>query len=52
VVWFVARSNGLKLINDGFNDGFVYYKHAVFYSTRCELMDWSRVDYLWIIVMF
>ncbi len=34
------------------NDKFVSYKHAAFLFTRHLLMDWSRVDYLWIIVMF
>ncbi len=34
------------------NDGFVYYKHALFHFTRHSLVDWSGVDYLWIIVMF
>ncbi len=34
------------------NNGFVCYNHAAFYFTRCSLMDWSHVDYLWVIVMF
>ncbi len=28
------------------------YKHAAFHFTGRQLMDWSGVDYLWIIVMF
>ncbi len=28
------------------------YEHVTFGFTRCQLMDWSGVDYLWIIVMF
>ncbi len=35
-----------------FNNRFVSYKHAYFCFTRYLLMDWSGVDYLWIIVMF
>ncbi len=35
-----------------FYDGFVTQKHTDFHFTRCYLMDWSGVDYLWIIVMF
>ncbi len=27
------------------DNGFVYYKHAVFQFTRRYLMDWSGVDY-------
>ncbi len=34
------------------NDGFVSYKHAFFYFTRHQLMDWTGVDYLWITVVF
>ncbi len=41
--------NGLKLKH--LNDGFVSYKHS-FYFTRHQLMDWSCVDCLWIIVLF
>ncbi len=43
-------SDALKL--KPHDDGFVSYKHAAFGFTRCYLMDWSGVDYLWIIVMF
>ncbi len=32
-------------------DQFVYFKHTTFWFTK-PLMDWSRVDYLWIIVRF
>lgn len=31
---------------------FFFYKHASFGFTGCWLMDWSCVDYLWIVVMF
>ncbi len=34
------------------NDGFVSYKHTAFRFTRRQLMHWSHVDYLRIIVMF
>ncbi len=50
------------------NDGFVSYKHAAFHFTftfshladafiqrtleDVKLIDWSHVDYMWIIVMF
>ncbi len=34
------------------NNGFVSYNHAVFHFTRCQLMDWSHVDYLRIIMVF
>ncbi len=47
----LVRSDGFKL-KKSLNDGFFSYKHADFSFTRCELMDWSGVDYLWIIVMF
>ncbi len=46
----LAISNVLKL--KLLNDGFVYYKHAAFHFTRCNLLDCICVDYLWIIVMF
>ncbi len=28
------------------------WNHADFHFTKCQLMDWSGVDYLWIIMMF
>ncbi len=34
------------------NNGFVYYKHAAFCFTMHSFLDWHRVDYFWIIVMF
>ncbi len=34
------------------SDGFVSYKCIAFCFTRCSLLDWSGVNYLWIIVMF
>ncbi len=46
----LARSNGSELKR--LNDGFISYKHAAFHFTRHWLMDWRRVDYLWITVMF
>ncbi len=48
--WIGGRSDYLKL--KCINDKFVSYKHAAFLFTSHLLMDWSRVDYLWIIVMF
>ncbi len=52
VLWtgILARSNGLKL--KYLNFGFVSYKYASFHFIRHYLMNWSGVDYLWIIVMF
>ncbi len=46
----LAGSNGLKIKR--LNDGLVCYKLATFHFKRCKLMDWSCVDYFWIIVMF
>ncbi len=30
----------------------ISYKHTVFLFIRHKLMDWSQVNYMWIIVMF
>ncbi len=43
-------SDALKL--KPHDDGFVSYKHAAFGFTRCYLMDWSGVDYLWLLWCF
>ncbi len=40
----LSRSNGFKF-KKVFNDGFDYYKHAVFLFSRHYLMNWSGVDY-------
>ncbi len=46
----LTRTNSLKHKN--LNDGLVSYKHSHFRFTWCLLVDWSCVDYLWIIVIF
>ncbi len=43
-----GHSDGLKL--KSINDGFVYYKHTTPHFTRCKLIEWRHVDYLWVIV--
>ncbi len=45
----LARSDVLRLKR--LNGGFVSNKHAAFLFPRRQLMDWSRVEYLWIIVI-
>ena len=50
-LWSIlARNNSLKLKH--LNDVSVSYKHTASLFTRHSLIDWSHVDYLWIIVMF
>ncbi len=44
----IAKSNSLKL--ECLNDGFVSYQQL--FTSQNVLMNWSGVDYLWIIVMF
>ncbi len=36
---------GLVFTSKHLNDGFVSYKRGAFVFSRCELMDWSGVDY-------
>ncbi len=45
-----ARSESLNKNNN--NYGFVSYNQACFHFTIISVMDWSGVDYLWIIVIF
>ncbi len=47
---YILRGNGLKLKR--LNDGFVFYKHTAFVISFRLPVDWSGVDYMWIIVMF
>ncbi len=42
----------MLLIEEAVYNGFVYYKHAAFCFTVHSLLDWHRVDYFWIIVIF
>ncbi len=44
--WYFVQKRQLNRLNDGLES----YKHEPF--TRHYLMDWSCVDYLWIIVIF
>uniref|UniRef100_A0A672LA49 3-ketoacyl-CoA thiolase B, peroxisomal-like n=2 Tax=Sinocyclocheilus grahami TaxID=75366 RepID=A0A672LA49_SINGR len=50
LLWILARTSGLKLKR--LHDEIVYYKRTAFRFARHSLMDWSRVDYLYSIVMF
>ncbi len=47
-----ARSESLNTKENNNNYGFVSYNQACFHFTILSLMDWSGVDYLWIIVIF
>ncbi len=48
-VIILARSDGLKL--KCISDLFIYHRYTAFCFIRHHLIDWSDVDYLWIIVM-
>ncbi len=45
-LWIILERNNTFDVK---NNGFFSYKRNF---TRCQLMDWGGVDYLWIIVMF
>ncbi len=58
--WFRQDDKAILLMDSYFSwfevkkrlDRFISYKRATFHFTRCLLIDWISVDYLWVIVMF